>query len=333
MPISTLDYPTLAGGPLATEHLAQARSHSYALLGRLFLEGVTETLWPYVQRVPDLAAAYPQPFSADDAAAAHYHLFAFHLFPYESFFRTETGLSGGPVAAQVAQVYQQAGFDAAADAPDHIGQELTFLAYLTEAEANAWESQQPALAQQWRQVQHNFLSQHLLAWLIPFVIALPPHTPFYGHLGRLTLELVADHEADLTLSALVAPPLPVFLDPPDLSDNPRPWEFVRFWVTPAHSGLFLSRDDISRVAHLAGVVHGFGKRDEMLKNALDAAATADSLPLLFQALSQFSHHWQTAYTQLATDFPHLSGFIAPWQKQAQRAEKVVKEQLAAASNQ
>lgn len=310
-------FTTLAGVPLEPKQLAQARSHSYALFGRLFLEGVTETLWPYVQAVPELAAAYPPPFLPNDAAAVHHHLFAFQLFPYESFFLTNTGLLGGPIAAEVAQLYQQAGFDAAADAPDHLGHELAFLAYLTQAEASSWASQQPALTQQCRQVQYTFLSQHLLAWLVPFVVALPPNTPFYRLLGQLTLELVADHFADLDLTAVMAQPPPVFPELSPLSDNPRPWEFVHFWVTPAHSGLFLSRDDISQVARRTGAVHGFGKREEMLKNVLDAAATTDNLSQLFQALAQSSHHWQNAYTQLATDFPHLLRFISPWQERVQ----------------
>ncbi len=289
------------------------------MLGRLFLQGVTETLWPYVQALPELKAAYTTPFSPDAAAATHHHLFAFHIFPYESFFRTDTGLSGGPIAGEVAQLYQQAGFNAAADAPDHLGQEMAFMAHLTQAEANAWASQQPALAQQWRQVQHTFLNQHLLTWLIPFVIALPPDAPFYQQLAHLTLELVADQFNDLSLAAVTPPPQPIFADIPALSDNPRPWDFIHFWVTPAHSGLFLSRDDISRVARQMGTVHGFGKRDEMLKNVLDAAAAASTLPTLFQTLAQFSQQWQTAYHQIATLFPDLSAFIAPWQARAHRA--------------
>ena len=320
---------------LEPKQLAQARSHSYALLGRLFLDGVTETLWPYVQAVSELRAASPPPFSPDDAAATHHHLFAFQLFPYESFFRSATGLSGGPIAGQVAQSYQQAGFDAAADAPDHLGHELAFLAYLTQAEANSWGSQQPALAHTWQQYQYHFLSDHLLNWLVPFVVALRQAAPnsFYDVLAQLTLELVADHAAALNHS-LDTIPLPAVSEPlPTLSDNPRPWEFVHFWVTPALSGLFLSRDDISRIAHQVGVVHGFGKRDEMLKNVLDAAATADTLPHLFQALAQSSHHWQNAYTQLATDFPHLLRFIFPWQERVQQAQAVVREQLLVSHNQ
>ena len=196
----------------------------------LFLDGVTETLWPYVQAVPELRAVFPPPFSADTAAATHHHLFAFQLFPYESFFRAETGLSGGPIAGEVAQFHQQAGFDAAADAPDHLGHELAFLSYLTQEEANSWENQQPTLAHTWQQYQHRFLSDHLLNWLVPFVVALQRAAPnsFYDVLAQLTLGLVADHAAALN-HTLATIPLPAVSEPfPALSDNPRPWEFVRF---------------------------------------------------------------------------------------------------------
>ena len=94
-------------------------------------------------------------------------------------------------------------------------------------------------------------------------------------------------------------------------------------MTPVHSGVFLSRNDISQVAHRAGVVHGFGKREEMLKNALDAAATADTLPHLSQTLAQFSHDWHDAYDQMSTEFPQLIPFITPWQERVQQAEQWV----------
>ena len=284
---------------------------------------MTETLKPYAEALTELADAFPTPYSADDAAATHHHLFAFQLFPYESFFRTESGLSGGAIAGEVAQLYQQAGFTAAADAvaPDHLAQELAFLAHLTQAEAYAWESQQPGMVQFWQQQQRHFLHEHLLSWLPPLVVALHQIAPatFYDALAQLMTELVADHAAALSL-ALNTHPLPMLpATASALSANPRPWEFVHFWVTPALSGLFLSRDDLSRVARQVGVVHGFGKRDELLKNVLDGSAAADMLPTLFHSLRQLSQQWQTAYHQLAHTFPALLPFIAPWQERVEQA--------------
>lgn len=287
----------------------------------MFLEGLTETLKPFVEAIGELAAALPTPFSADDAAATHHHLFAFQLFPYESFFRAESGLSGGAIAGEVAHLYQQAGFDAAADSPDHLGHELAYLAHLAQAEAHAWEKQQPHRVDHWQQQQHQFLQEHLLTWLAPLVVGLHQASPgsFYDALAQLMMALVADHAAalPLTLNSHPLSLLPSIL--PALSENPRPWEFVHFWLTPALSGLFLSRDEIGRVARQAGVVQGFGKRDELLKNVLDGSAAADTLPALFHSLRQLSQQWHTAYHQLATTFPTLLPFIAPWQKRVQQA--------------
>ena len=136
---------------LSSADMALARHHTYTLFSRLFLEGVTAELRPFLPPIPELAAVLPEPFDADESAATHHYLFQLNLFPYESIFLATDGLLGGPVTNKVQQQYEQSGFivDASATSPDHIGHELAFLAFLCGAEADVWKDgleEKPALS-------------------------------------------------------------------------------------------------------------------------------------------------------------------------------------------
>lgn len=317
MPISNPDFPTPDGGAIDSRRLAQARSHSYSLLGQLFLEGVTERLWPYVQALPDLAAALPPPFSPDNAAATHHHLFAFNLFPYESIFLDSSGLLGGDVTQAAARAYEQVGFqvDAAAASPDHLGHELLYLAHLTAAEALAWQNHPLQRVAPWQERQYHFLENHLLRWLIPFTVALERAAePFYHSLGQLTLALVADHYAELSslhdmpLLAFVLPDETVALD--EAQTGLR--QIVHYLITPRASGLYLTRQGIEQLGRQLDLPRGFGTREEMMRSLWDAAAQYDQIMPLLYALKKQINEWQSAYD--AVIFPALTPFIQPWQK-------------------
>lgn len=300
---------------LEPARLAQARNYSYRLLGRLFLDGLTAEVWPTVQAIPELAAALPIPFSPDDAAAAHHTLFAFNLFPYQAIFLDESGLLGGDVTQAVAASYQQAGYKSDAAAPDHLGQELLFLAYLSEGEAAAWETDQIPLARQWQQQQAYFLVTHLLRWLVPCVIALEQIAPpFYRQLAHLTLALVSEHYERVAAAPPSSPLLPSLPETPPTTDRAR----LHRLITPVHSGLYLSRANIEQLARQVGVPRGFGRREEMLRTVWDAAAQADRLPMLLASVTNLVSQWQQQYRELLDEWPLLLPFVHPWQSRSQQ---------------
>ena len=109
-----------------------ARHHTYLLLSRLYLDGLSADLLPYVREIPQLSAVYAKPFNADQSAAEHHHIFSYDIYPYESIFRDPAGLLGGPISTQLEEHYNLSGYTHA-DEPSHIGSELAFLAYLCEA--------------------------------------------------------------------------------------------------------------------------------------------------------------------------------------------------------
>ena len=307
-----------------TVDIALARHHTYALFGRLYLEGVTAVTLPTLQSIPELAGTLPNTFDADEAAAEHQSLFGFNVFPYESIFLDETGLLGGAATDAALESYRQAGFpfgDNSASA-DHIGHELALLAHLCGAEAEALEDNLPLVTERMRGLQRDFLQSHLVRWLPPFVLAVKrQERPFYTALAALTLEFANDHGGAFRETPLEAP-LP---KPPNLLDNDKTSlkDIAEFLTTPPHSGIFLSRDDVGRLARQMDLPRGFGDRTQMLTNLMRTAAQYDTLPALLEAIRQHVVAWNNDYDQIALDYPTLIPFITPWQTRLQAAQQIL----------
>jgi TorA maturation chaperone TorD len=310
---------------LSPAKLARGRSYSYRLLAGLFLEGITAARLPWIEAVDRLAAVLPRPFDPHEAAAVHYDLFAFHLHPYASLFLDASGLSGGPVAGQIAGVYRQAGFGAATDdtAVDHLGQLLSFLDYLAGLEAEAWERDNQTAARQWQARQGTFLSDYLLPWLFPCLTAVQERqNPFYTELTQLTLSLVMNHWDERGEDARL--PLPVAPRPFD-EDQAGLREMVRYLTTPMLSGIYCGRHDIGRIAQTLGLPRGFGGRETMLLNLFRSSGQYETAVPLLQQLGDLIQRWQTAYAQAQTAFPQAAPFIQPWQSRAAQTAALLRQ--------
>lgn len=328
MPFSNPGSPTPSGSGLSQAQLARARSYSYRLFSELFLQGVTAVSLPYIQQIPELTAVLPQPFSADHAAASHHELFQFNIFPYESFFLGEDGLVGGDVTAVVNQLYFQLGWQTAVTATeaDHLGQELACLAFLVTKEAEAWESDQTATANDWQTRQQLFLQSHLLRWIPTCLLAIQQQPdPFFAQLAQVTLELLLAH-ADALAKRATAPLS--FLPPPQniLADEKTGFkEIIHFLLLPALSGIYLSRDNIGQLGRQFDLPRGFGSRETMLLNLLRTAVQYDALPALLTALQETCRRWQASYQELIDQHPQTALFIQPWQARAAATEQMVLE--------
>lgn len=290
--------------------LAAARSHLYALFGRLFHRGVTPDLLPDLRELPELAAHLDDPFDADEAAAAHHRLFHFAVFPYESIFLHPDSLLGGEIAAAVSDFYQRAGFTPPTETlPDHVGLELTLLSFLTGAEAG---NDAPA----WQVWQRHFLDWHLLRWLPALVQAVRQQGhPFFTALADLALAVVLDHRAALADQPPAATPTFRLPAPPDLLADAHTGlaEIAGYLLTPACSGIYLSRDDIGRLAQAQGLPSGFGGRHHMLTNLLRSAAQYDGVDAIMGALQEQVGQWRAFFAAVAADNPSMMEVAAAWQ--------------------
>ena len=307
---------------LSVGEIALARHYTYSLLGRLYAKGLTAELLPYARELLGEThyALRPMNYDQNEAAATHHALFRFNIFPYQSIFWDGSGLLGGVESERVRTAYLESGFETAE--PDHIASELRFLAFLCAAEAEARQDGLPDIAAKCQARQATFLSDHLLTWLPPFVIALERSgQPFYAALAILTLDFVADHAANLDLTGwqsqiaqnLSGLSLP---EPPTLLTNEKTGlkDIARYLITPPHSGLYLSREAIGDLARAHDLPRGFGGRQQMLSNLLYTAVQYDSLPTVLTGLQAILDAWHNDYAKINDKYAHLTPFLTPWQE-------------------
>jgi TorA maturation chaperone TorD len=306
---------------------ALARSRAYDLFGHLYREGLTPAVLPAVQSIPAVADTVPDPFDADAAAADHYDLFGLNVFPYASFFLDASGRLGGPVTDLVRHQLQRVGLAPGAEDADHLGHELAYLALLAGAEADAQANDVDTEVQRMQHLQRQFLDGHLLWWLPLFVRAVRQHEhPFYAVLAELTWALVVDHRAARGGGA-VSPLVPEPEDPPsDLLDDTATGlkDIARFIMTPAWSGMVLSRGDIARLGRSERLPRGFGDRTQMLTNLLRSAAEYDGLGAVLTRLGQQVDDWRAHYQSVDAEGAWtLDAVTAFWQARLDTTEAVI----------
>jgi putative dimethyl sulfoxide reductase chaperone len=322
---------------LSASEIALARHHTYTLLGRLYADGLTTELLPHARELLGETAVAPfhtlttpeasyalrtTHYDPDESAATHHTLFRFNIFPYQSIFRDASGLLGGAESERVRAAYLESGFETAE--PDHIAAELRFLAFLCAAEAEARQDGLMTITAQCQTRQANFLRDHLLTWLPPFVVALEQvGQPFYTALAALTLDFVTDHTTAVGATLVVAQDTVAHDAPGQAQDLPLQdaktslKDIARYLTTPPHSGLYLSRDAIGDLARAHNLPRGFGGRQQMLSNLLYTAVQYDSLNEVLAGLTAVMQQWQTFYTSQVGQHRHLTAFIAPWQARLQ----------------
>jgi TorA maturation chaperone TorD len=302
------------------------RSRTYALLGRLYLRGLTQDTLDAVARFPELTRSLPEMFDTDEAAADYQHLFGFNVFPFQSFFLDPAGLLGGDETERVIHFYGETGFpsDTLGESADHIDHELGLLAFLSGAEEDAREDDLPAVAERMAGLQGEFLERHLLRWLPPLALAIRQQgQPFYTALVELTVATVAAHWANLGGEAGSEFTLPAG---PDLlgDDGTGLREIAAYLLAPAYSGIYLSRDDIGRLAQEQRLPRGFGGRQEMLLNLLRSAAHYEALESLLFSLQALAGDWATAYREMAAR-PQPLPFASQWASRAAGTAKLLAE--------
>lgn len=299
----------------ASQQTALAYAQAFELFARLYRHGLTPPIMVEVAQLPELAAAAPQPYDADEAAANFYTLFGMNVFPYQSVFLDPEGLMNGIETERVRASYRRMGFvaDEANEPADHLAHELDALAFLCQAEAEAWEDGRSDMAAYAQQLQARFLDEHLLRWLPAFSATVRRHAdPFFAEVTNLTWGLAAERRRLLWPGAPGATPKEEVIaltlrpfngaaddDPFALQATESPTRRVErlladpqtdldavaaFLLTPAYSGLYLSRVDITHLSRSVEAPHGFGGRRWMLRTLLGSAAEFDQFPAALRAL-------------------------------------------------
>ena len=191
-------------------HEATARARVYSFLAEaLSVHPDRERIGRVSELAEDLGISRPGEASLGALEEEHMALFvvpgARYVAPYESVFRDhwllpavlrpgsnpgETGtmikgLVMGTSTDQVRQSYLEAGIFPDAELPDHIGNELRFMAHLWAREADAGEEEAARLAD----MREAFRRDHLLQWIRPLLARVQENDRlgFY----RVVLEIAA----------------------------------------------------------------------------------------------------------------------------------------------
>lgn len=129
-----------------------------------------------------------------------------HVAPYESVhINGENGNLWGPETSAVKRFIEQSGFDYNENfhgLPDHISVELEFMAHLVSTEAESWQNNDVAEAENSISFQIEFLSQHLSLWTKPFAdkVCELAELPVYSQMAMLTHSFVEYEKAELLSS-------------------------------------------------------------------------------------------------------------------------------------
>ncbi|MEK6222019.1 MAG: molecular chaperone TorD family protein [Chloroflexota bacterium] len=314
-----------------------ARARAYELFGELLLSGPTESLLPYLNLIPELASAVgnADASSLDNLSAAHYALFGLEVYPYESILLDPKMNMGDAVTEDVIAFYQEIGYTPpTSESPDHIGVQLLALASLCRLELQATiigDDLQIITAQT---NQSTFLELHLLRWLpaLSYSVSLQ-EVDFYPIVIELTLALILDHQEALSsVTTLANKQVFALPQPPNLleAQDTRLKDIVNYLVTPAMSGVFLSKNDIANLGRAHGLPRGFGSRQQELSNLFHAAIDFDLLPTLLEDINDLVTAWSNYYQTLGQEHKLINSILSEWHQHTLVTSEFL-EQITAAS--
>lgn len=253
-------------------------------------------------------ARFASALSSDlhDLRVEYTRLFTLNVYPYASVFLDVEGVLNTATTARVQRAYEQAGFQLDAALPigasDHFGAELLFVAHLLEHKRN--------------EAAQTFLRDEIAAWAIIFLPAVEQNAraEFYRTLARETLKWVCANIAPLDYA-----PSPPITDLPDPSlDEQNLNSIVAYLLSPARSGIFLRKDDLTRIARETGLPVRFGDRTGMVRSLFIAAGESQSVQLLLPTLQMETQRWLERYMIAEKENPSMATSARAWLDRAQR---------------
>lgn len=248
----------------------------------------------------------PPPDGGDEAGAAYTELLLLNVYPYASVYRDLPAELNGPSSLWVAGRFAAAGFAprelATVAAPDHVGLCLGHLDHTDDAE---------------------FL-RFCLEWIPVWTLAVerePAGDPFYPALARETrTELLAS--ATPALEPLESGAEKRASDP---AEEVRLFDVVRYLLSPAECGFFLSRSRLGRIAREIGLRLPFNSRFDVAQNLFASAGESGRLPELLGSLEREREGWDRAYEELARVEPGWAAFAALWRRRTASAKGRLEE--------
>jgi TorA maturation chaperone TorD len=247
---------------------------------------------------------------AQPGAEEYTGLFVFELYPYASVYVGSEGMLGGEARDRVGGFWRALGQVPPAE-PDHLPVMLALYARLCEL-----VEEEGAARANWPTARKAFLWEHLLSWLPVYLTKLADIAPpFYQRWGEVLMKaLLAEIEAVGRQELL-----PLHLREAGGLVDPREGE-GDFWqsvLTPARSGMILTRADLRRAGRALGCGVRMGERKFVLKAlaAQDARAT-------FDWLTEEAAAWEKRHRSFEKTLGTVAG---AWAAKAEAAGKLLGE--------
>lgn len=246
-------------------------------------------------------------------------LFIFQLYPYASVYLGAEGMLGGEARDAISGFWRALG-EMPPTESDHLSVMLALYARLIELEDAEGEARQRA---GWRRARKAYLWEHLLSWLPVYLNKLAELAPpFYRKWGEILMEallaeaLVLGQQESLSLHLRASSGL---IDPRQSDDA---GEFCQSVLTPARSGLILTRADLTKAGRKLGMGLRMGERKFILKALLAQDASA-----IFDWLIEEATIWTKRHREHRET---LGGISVAWEEKSKAAASLLQELKAAA---
>lgn len=236
--------------------------------------------------------------------AAHSELFLFQVYPYASIFLGEEGGLGGEARDRVAGFWRALDQTPPSE-PDHLATLLGAYARLVDLEED--EGKGPGAAR-WRQARHACLWEHILSWVLPFLLKLRDMAPPFYQAWADVLEAALAQE-----SAALGPPTrtPLALRASSPLPDPRVAGgegFATALLSPVRSGVVLTRSDLARAGRDLGLGLRVGERAYILK-----AMFGQGAPETLAWLAEEARAWEGRHDRSGSIAPEVADF---WMERA-----------------
>ena len=232
-------------------------------------------------------------------------LFVVQLYPYASVYLSPDGQLGGEVQEHIAGFWRVLRQPVPRD-PDHIATLFATYAQLAQIPQSAHK---PFMNELGAQMRHAFLWEHIMAWLLPFLVRVRElGSPVYRAWAMLAMDAF---EAEVARAG-VATNLPLQLrNAPPLSDDTSASGLADAMFAPVCSGCILTRADLARCARDLGMSVRVADRRYTLAALIERDRTRVCAWLSTEAARQ---------AELVRATPHVfSGIAAHWESRALRS--------------
>ncbi|MDQ3134256.1 MAG: molecular chaperone TorD family protein [Acidobacteriota bacterium] len=244
-----------------------------------------------LSRIADALGIGPLPSESE-----HTNLFVFQLPPYASIYLGAEGMIGGEARSLVAGFWRALGQTPPRE-PDHLTVLLSLYAHLRELEHGAGTD---AGRHGWRRARVALLWEHLSSWLPVYLNKLAEMaSPFYKQWGQLLSGALAEEMASVELPHA----LPLHLREAPSVIDPRTGEageFLQSLLSPARSGLILTRADLMRASRELELGLRAGERKFILQALISQEPRAMLEWLAAEAAAWERRHAQGQHETLAS---------------------------------